>query len=784
MNVAIDACARARPTRLKQAFALFHHGLGISPVPTAAAAAAAASLPVPKKSQPTLSPNVFTFGALMSACARGRDPDRAMTLLRSMKEEHGIEPNAVVYSTAISACERSDPPKAELALELLREATTALLLATTNTNANTKTGPPMSVVGYNAAISALARAGQWKVAVQLLEEMTTGPKHLLPILTTNHTDHNNNNNDDTQQKVNHHCHAKPDAVTYGTVMAACERSEEWYQVLRFADAMQTHANDDPPIVMDGMAITSALHACQRLGMADEAIFYLNLMKGLASNDDNNDATSNNNNNTNTNASSRNGWEKKRTQSLTQGRERKGGRQPLKGPDAVAYRLAISACARTPRGERWIDAIRLLDEMRKETGAADVVAYTAAITGCAGAGEWIKAFQLLDLMRKENIEPNVVTYSAVIDACATASAMAARSRDDTTNNNNNNGDEKVDNTDSHNATQKPMKKAIQLLKALNKDQSTVDPNIVTYNAAIRACAEGLDLDAAFCIMKELQSCKGRIEPNIVTYGSLMTACERVGNVDGASRVFQMMRDHNEQLQNSKEEEHEKGTVTKRTMKPNEIIYGAAISCCRKGGEPERALLLLRKMIQDGRQPNAATFNTVMMAQTEEGTAKSVQRAVLVYRMMKSPKYNTPTGQPNRQTYTILIRALAANRMPEIAESFLRLMQQDSSFQPDVDLYTTTVTSYERCGHPLKALRLMESMTRDGYDFYEVKVLNAAFKKAVKLANAVGSGLIGNGNSTSTDAMPSASTEGKRFSSDGDKDMKDFFVSDSDREFIKK
>jgi pentatricopeptide repeat protein len=195
-------------------------------------------------------------------------------------------------------------------------------------------------------------------------------------------------------------------------------------------------------------------------------------------------------------------------------------------------------------------------------------------------------------------------------------------------------------------------------------------------------------------------------------------------------------------------------------------------------------LLRKMIQDGRQPNAATFNTVMMAQAEEGTAKSVQRAVLVYRMMKSPKYNTPTGQPNRQTYTILIRALNANRMPEIAESFLRVMQQDSSFQPDVDLYTTTVTSYERCGQPLKALRLMESMTRDGYDFYEVKVLNAAFKKALELANAVGSGLIGNGNSTSTDAMPSASTEGKRFSSDGDKDMKDFFVSDSDREFIKK
>jgi len=35
--------------------------------------------------------------------------------------------------------------------------------------------------------------------------------------------------------------------------------------------------------------------------------------------------------------------------------------------------------------------------------------------------------------------------------------------------------------------------------------------------------------------------------------------------------------------------------------------------------------------------------------------------------------------------------------------------------------------------------MESMRADGYDFYESPVLNAAFKKAVKLVSAVGQGL---------------------------------------------
>jgi pentatricopeptide repeat protein len=57
-------------------------------------------------------------------------------------------------------------------------------------------------------------------------------------------------------------------------------------------------------------------------------------------------------------------------------------------------------------------------------------------------------------------------------------------------------------------------------------------------------------------------------------------------------------------------------------------------------------------------------------------------------------------------------------------------------PDVELYTITVSAYERMGQPLSALRLMESMREDGYDFYDVEVLNTILKRLVKLVNAVG------------------------------------------------
>lgn len=63
MNGAIDACARARPTRLDQAFSILEEGM----------------------TQLHLEPNVFTFGALMSACARARRADKALDLLQSMQ---------------------------------------------------------------------------------------------------------------------------------------------------------------------------------------------------------------------------------------------------------------------------------------------------------------------------------------------------------------------------------------------------------------------------------------------------------------------------------------------------------------------------------------------------------------------------------------------------------------------------------------------------------------------------------------------------------------------------
>jgi pentatricopeptide repeat protein len=326
------------------------------------------------------------------------------------------------------------------------------------------------------------------------------------------------------------------------------------------------------------------------------------------------------------------------------------------------------------------------------------------------------------MRTAGVQPNIATFTAVIGACATACAKM--------NDSNSNSESCNDKKDSHATNDEismplPQKKALQILNVMKKDATVIDPNIQVYNAAIRACAEALDMKRAFQLFQMLQD-EGH-QPNIITYGTLMLACERVGSIEGMNQVFAIIRNDN--------------STNNTAVQPNEIVYGTAISCCRKAGDSERSYLLLEKMIRDGYTPNVATINTVLIAQTEGSNSisnKELERATNVFKKFLLGTNTTTLGisSPNRQSYGIMIRAFAANQRPKDAEALLQRMRTVGKIVPDVDLYTITVSSYERIGQPLNALRLMESMREDGYDFYDVEVLNTLFKRLVKLVNALG------------------------------------------------
>ena len=49
--------------------------------------------------------DVITYSALISACEKGKQPDRALELFEAMKQQ-GVIPNTITYSALISACEK------------------------------------------------------------------------------------------------------------------------------------------------------------------------------------------------------------------------------------------------------------------------------------------------------------------------------------------------------------------------------------------------------------------------------------------------------------------------------------------------------------------------------------------------------------------------------------------------------------------------------------------------------------------------------------------------------
>jgi len=143
-----------------------------------------------------------------------------------------------------------------------------------------------------------------------------------------------------------------------------------------------------------------------------------------------------------------------------------------------------------------------------------------------------------------------------------------------------------------------------------------------------------------------------------------------------------------------------------------------------------------MLNAGLRPNAATFNTIISTLVEGG---ELDKALTIFKLMGS-RYSS--GPPNSNSYNILIYALADAKRPDEAELLLKAMNR-SGLRPQVELYTAVVTAHERTGKPLKAIQLMEQMREDGYEFYDVKVLNSAFKRLIKLANQLGKGLSGGG-----------------------------------------
>jgi len=469
-------------------------------------------------------------------------------------------------------------------------------------------GVTVNVIHYNAVIKACSRSGQWKLAIALLREMTGSIK-------------------DSPTAA-----PAADAWSFSTAISALSAAPQevgWQTCLELLEQMPEAST---------AAHNAALRLAGRDGTADGARRTLQMLRKMAANGPPPDLLSFN---LVINAFKARGEWKPALELLAELEIHASLR-----PDVVSYSSAIAAIA--PTGN-WREACRLLDRMRaanvppnefsygaaisacdaggewvravallrelERTHAPSLVAYTSAISACAKDGAWQQALRLLVRMPLIGLQPNVIQFNAAISACAKA---------------------------------KEWRPALALLKRMRGEANANDkgqprqrrrrrlypsPNVVSYNAAISACARGGVWREALALLRQMRT--DGLAPDMVSYSTALDALARGAQGRAALGIITGMR--------------QKG------IEPDAIALCAACRACEAAGEWRGALLVLRPALQ---------AEPVFQALPETRTAKGAppqgprQGGAL-------PRRATAVGAVNNHRATAIGAGTASGRNADVA-----------------------------------------------------------------------------------------------------------------------
>ena len=238
--------------------------------------------------------------------------------------------------------------------------------------------------------------------------------------------------------------------------------------------------------------------------------------------------------------------------------------------------------------RWKLAMKFLRRMRKENVDPDTITFTSAISACAKSGEWRTALLLLRMMDEAGIEPNTITYTAAIAACERACEW---------------------------------RRALQLL--IEMQDRDVKADLQTFNTAVGACGRAGEWERAFSIVQD-EMASIHIEPNVITYNCLINACAN-GKPPLADRALELLEEMKE-----------------RGLEPDIISYNSVLAALARAGDAARAVSMLKAMrssaSENGVSPDSISMTTAISACAEAG---AWEEAIELLSELRSSGMKVPT-----------------------------------------------------------------------------------------------------------------------------------------------
>jgi len=225
------------------------------------------------------------------------------------------------------------------------------------------------------------------------------------------------------------------------------------------------------------------------------------------------------------------------------------------------------------------------------------------------------------------------------------------------------------------------KAGQML--LEFERVSGQPDVMSYNLVLRACAKAVDVDAAERWMKRMES-RG-VRPTLCSYNTLMDACAKANKPEACEAWLQRMLDAG--------------------LEANVISYATAIYARARRGDVEAAEAWLKRTVAAGVEPDAVSYNSVIHAYSVKGNAAGAEHWL---GEMRKKGLQTSVA-----SFTAVIDACAKSGDVPRAEHWLEQMLQDG-LEPTVVTFGAMIDACAKAGNLARAEFWHEKMGENGIE----------------------------------------------------------------------